>query len=51
MPLQIMSFELPEIVSLPYVIIQTLDAEGNMGDTSMSLPIDISVMTGIVENT
>lgn len=33
------------------MIIQTFDAEGNMGDTSRSLPIDISVTTSIVENT
>lgn len=51
MPLEILSYDLPKIFSSPYAIIQTFDAEGNMGDTSRSFPIDILVTTSIVENT
>lgn len=50
MPLQILSPNIPEIISSPYMMIQTLDMEGNMGNISKALLIDISVMTGIVEN-
>jgi hypothetical protein len=50
MPLQILSPDTPEIISSPYTTIQTLDSEGNMGNISKTLLIDISVKTGIVEN-
>ena len=50
MPIQILSFDTPEIVPSPYMTIQTLDSEGNMGNLSKTLLIDILVKTGIVEN-
>ena len=51
MPLQILSPNIPEIVSLPYTTIHTLDSEGNEGNISKTLVIDISIMIGIMENT
>lgn len=51
MPLQILSSDTPENISSPYMIIQTLDSEGNMGNISKTLLIDISVKIGIVEKT
>lgn len=50
MPPQILSFDAPKIVSSPYTTIQTLDSEGNMGNISKTLLIDISIMTNIIEN-
>lgn len=50
MPLQILSPEIPEIISSPYTILQTLEVEGNMGNVSKTSLIDIFFMTGIVEN-
>jgi len=49
MPLQILSHNAPEIISSPYMTIQTLDSEGNMGNISKTLLIDISVRTCIME--
>ncbi len=49
-PLQILSPDIPKIVSSPYTTIQTLEAEGNMGNISKTLLINISNKTGIVEN-
>ena len=50
MPLQILSYDTPEIISSPYMTIQTLDLEGNISNLSKALPIDILVKIGIVEN-
>ena len=50
MPLQILSFDAPEIMSSPYMTIQTLDSEEDMGNISKTLLINISVKIGIVEN-
>ena len=50
MPIQIMSFDAPEIISSPYTTIQTLDSEGNMGNLLKTFLIDIFFKTGIVEN-
>lgn len=49
-PIQIISFETPEIIPSIYTTIQTLDSEGNMGNLSKTMIIDISVKTDIVEN-
>ena len=50
MPLQILSSDALEIISSPYMTIQTLDSKGNMGNISKTLLIDISTTTGIIEN-
>jgi len=50
MPLKIMSFDAPEIVSSPYTTIQTLDSEGNMVNISKTFLVDISIKTGNVQN-
>lgn len=50
MPLQILLSDTPKIISSPYTTIQTLDSEGNMGNLSKTLLINISVKIGIVEN-
>ena len=50
MPLQILLPDAHEIVSSPYTTIQILDSEGNRGNISQTLLLDISVMTSIVEN-
>lgn len=50
MPLQILSLDIRKIISSPYTTIQTLEAEGNMGNISKTFLIDILVKTGIVEN-
>ena len=38
------------MVPSAYTTVQTIDLEGNMGNLSKTLLIDISVQTGIVEN-
>jgi len=50
MPLQILSPDALEIVSSPYTTIHTLDSEGNMGNISKTLLINIPIMAGTVEN-
>lgn len=50
MPLQILSPNTPEIVSSPYTTIQTLEKEGNMGNISKKLLVNIYVTIGIMEN-
>ena len=47
---EIPSFDQPEMVPSAYTTIQTIDSEGNMGNISKTMLIDISVKTGIVEN-
>lgn len=49
-PLQILSPNIIEIISSPYTILQTLEAEGNMGNLSKPLLINISIKTGIMDN-
>ena len=50
MPLQILSPDVPKIISSPYKTIQTLDLDGNMGNISKTFLIDISIMTRIMAN-
>ena len=50
MKTEIPSFDQPEIVPSSYTTVHTIDLEGNMGNLSKTLLIDISVKTGIVEN-
>ena len=47
---EISFFDQPEIVPSSYTTIHTIDSEGNMGNLSKTLLIDISVKTGIMEN-
>ena len=47
---EIPSFDQPEIVPSSYTTVHTIDSEGNMGNISKTLLIDISVKTGIMEN-
>ena len=47
---EIPSFDQPEIVPSSYTTVHTIDSEGNMGNLSKTLLIDISVKTGIMEN-
>ena len=47
---EIPSFDPPEMVSFTYTTFQTIDSEGNMGNLSKTMLIDISVKMGIVEN-
>ena len=47
---KIPSFDPPEMVPSAYTTVQTIDSEGNMGNISKTMIIDISVKTGIVEN-
>ena len=47
---QIPSFDPPEIVPSAYMTLQTISSEGNMGNISKKMLIDISVKTGIMEN-
>ena len=50
MKTEIPSFDQPEIVPSSYTTIHTIDFEGNMGNLSKTLLIDIWVKTSIVEN-
>ena len=50
MKTKIPSFDPPEMVPSAYTTVQTIDSEGNMGNISKTMLIDISVKTGIVEN-
>ena len=47
---KIPSFDPFEMVPSTYTIVQTIDLEGNMGNLTKTILIDISVKTGIVEN-
>lgn len=47
---KIPSFDQPEMVPSAYTTVQTLDSEGNMGNLSKTMLIDILVKTSIVEN-
>ena len=47
---EIPSFDQPEIVPSSYTTVHTIDSEGNMGNISKTLLIDISIKTGIMEN-
>ena len=47
---EIPSFDPPEIVPSIYTTVQTIDLEGNMGNLSKTVLIDISIKMGIVEN-
>ena len=47
---KIPSFYPPEMVPSTYTTVQTIDSEGNMGNISKTMLIDISVKMGIVEN-
>ena len=47
---EITFFDQPEIVPSSYTTVHTIDSEGNMGNLSKTMLIDISVKTGIVEN-
>ena len=46
---EIPPFDPPEMVPSTYTIVQTIDSEGNMGNISKTMLIDISVKTSIVE--
>jgi len=50
MPLQILPPDAHEIISSLYMTIQPLDSEGNIGNISKTLLLDISVKTSIMEN-
>ena len=50
MPLQTLSPDAPEIISSPYTMLQTLEVEGNMVNSSKPFLIDISVKKSTVEN-
>lgn len=50
MPLQVLPFDINEIISPPYTRIQYYGLEENMDDTSRSIPIDIFVTIDIVED-
>ena len=47
---EIPSFDPPDMVPSAYKIVQNIDSEGNMGNISKTMLIDISVKTGIMEN-
>ena len=47
---QIPSFDQHEMVPSVYTIVQAIDSEGNMGNISMTILIDILVKMGIMEN-
>ena len=47
---EIPSFDPPKMVPSAYTTIQTIDSEGNMGNISKTMLINISVETSIVEN-
>lgn len=48
--LQILPFDPPKIIPLTYMTIQTMHSEGNLGNISNIMLIDILVKTSIVEN-
>ena len=47
---EIPSFDPPEMVPSAYTTVQTIDSEGNIGNLSKTMLIDISVKMGIVQN-
>ena len=47
---EIPSFDPPEMVPSTYTTVQTIESEGNTGNISKTMLIDISVKSGIVEN-
>ena len=47
---KIPSFDPPKIIPSIYMTVQTIDSEGNMGNISKTMLIDISVKMGIMEN-
>jgi len=49
-PLQILSIDYPEIVPSPFTTIHEIDAEGNLGNLSKTILIDILIKTCVMEN-